>query len=978
MATDYDRAVARIRKAQRTFQVGALRQMHPDLQGDELARAVAREASRDAAYARNMQRRLREGFRRINADPTLTPQERREKGRKLVEMERGYLERHIEEAGWRMMREAEMSRLKRLREDGAYWLLDPNRRTHTTDCLAMEGRIWPWSVLERINPANRHPGCGCKLISIREARRRGLNLRRGIRTPHMLAATQMQEASKRQNYRVFIAGRGRHVFGSADPKEVRKWLVTLKRGDNDDYPPHSDWHVERRGEYGWEPISPRSRDLLAAKIAEELGPGYDVLKAGRARHVRVLSYTRRDGTRVKGHFREAKRTRFDGDFVHVPVRPGARGGQTHVRSYTRTVKGKTQQVREHVRSVRVRAFVPAWMEGAVDQYLDAVEAGDVARMESYYSDLVQMGRKIENWDERDDALRSLTRIRQAAMNPEGVRTPMGARVNIGRRRNQAIPRGVQEPDGITDPWGEDGTFRYHVPRGAFGPGTATFIDRLSASNVIDVSETETGWTVRTRPDLSIDVARARARHIEILQPAMNRLRMVSDDEALGIEDPLDIGDDEVDYNWSAKENVESRLRNVPTRQVGDAAESLLYDVAKSLVELDIVPDALDRIEFPSTQNESGNAPLDWELGSFGVEVKGAIMRGFVPHITPESTESIDPKDRASKIAEIMAKELKPAYAHVYVDAETDVAHVFWREYGEDEQPFGDARVPMALRDALIDGTLEPGDFAIPERGPGAGDPTHRTIYVGTFRLRYNPLKLGDVGGITKKELRARAEDPKRGGRADVGVRKKVPPASQVPRKVPKRQESTARMTPEEREARDDLVVDLFLNQGLSQSAIAQRAEVGLSQNGVHYVLKRRLGEQKLKKLAGKGARRDLGKTRKRTIGEDERVDEIRRLYDEADMTPEDIAKRMKTTRGYVRRVLDLDRPQKADEPDQRALDIVQLRDDLGLDWEEITGMVDVADADEAKRLYRLIRGDEVAESAGEPRSSGGMALLGTT
>ena len=49
-------------------------------------------------------------------------------------------------------------------EGGALWLMDPTKKEHTLDCLAMEGETWAWGVLRWINPANRHAGCGCKLV----------------------------------------------------------------------------------------------------------------------------------------------------------------------------------------------------------------------------------------------------------------------------------------------------------------------------------------------------------------------------------------------------------------------------------------------------------------------------------------------------------------------------------------------------------------------------------------------------------------------------------------------------------------------------------------------------------------------------------------------------------------------------------------------------------------------------------------------
>lgn len=48
-------------------------------------------------------------------------------------------------------------------DGGALWIMDMDKKTHTEDCLAMQGKVWSWSVLRFVNPANRHPGCGCHL-----------------------------------------------------------------------------------------------------------------------------------------------------------------------------------------------------------------------------------------------------------------------------------------------------------------------------------------------------------------------------------------------------------------------------------------------------------------------------------------------------------------------------------------------------------------------------------------------------------------------------------------------------------------------------------------------------------------------------------------------------------------------------------------------------------------------------------------------
>lgn len=70
-----------------------------------------------------------------------------------------------------------------------------------------------------------------------------------------------------QKYRIFIAGHSnRHVFGTNDPKAVVRWLYALKKGQTD-FPPHSDWSVERKDDFvGWTGIGGRSRDSLCKAL----------------------------------------------------------------------------------------------------------------------------------------------------------------------------------------------------------------------------------------------------------------------------------------------------------------------------------------------------------------------------------------------------------------------------------------------------------------------------------------------------------------------------------------------------------------------------------------------------------------------------------------------------------------------------------------------------------------------------------------
>lgn len=73
----------------------------------------------------------------------------------------------------RVMEGVSEARVRAVSPEGAYWLLDPSKRTHTADCLAMANKAWTWDVLKVIRPSNRHNTCGCHLISVALAQANG-------------------------------------------------------------------------------------------------------------------------------------------------------------------------------------------------------------------------------------------------------------------------------------------------------------------------------------------------------------------------------------------------------------------------------------------------------------------------------------------------------------------------------------------------------------------------------------------------------------------------------------------------------------------------------------------------------------------------------------------------------------------------------------------------------------------------------------
>jgi 2'-5' RNA ligase len=222
-------------RAQQRFRVSALNRLMPTTHGTVRTRVLLREQRLGNLYRLAMEGRLRSNMRRIGSDRTIDDGERQRRLRKLLATERRYLMLHIASSSNRLERTAELERLRETTDAGAYWHMDPTKKTHTADCVAMEGRVWPWRVLERVNPANRHPGCGCRLLSIREAQARGFPVRWGRVIPQVA----LQEAAKAAPDGAMVAlyppeelARKLAVEGGEKPEELHITLVFLGKADS--------------------------------------------------------------------------------------------------------------------------------------------------------------------------------------------------------------------------------------------------------------------------------------------------------------------------------------------------------------------------------------------------------------------------------------------------------------------------------------------------------------------------------------------------------------------------------------------------------------------------------------------------------------------------------------------------------------------------------------------------------------------------
>lgn len=115
------------------------------------------ESVRRRQFARNSAQRVR------RADRDGLPRD------ESVSKEQRYFSQHIAASATRLEYAEELDFVEEDSPRGGYWILGP-RQTHTPDCLAMSGKNWSWKTLRKINPMNRHAGCGCSIIPWRDGK----------------------------------------------------------------------------------------------------------------------------------------------------------------------------------------------------------------------------------------------------------------------------------------------------------------------------------------------------------------------------------------------------------------------------------------------------------------------------------------------------------------------------------------------------------------------------------------------------------------------------------------------------------------------------------------------------------------------------------------------------------------------------------------------------------------------------------------
>lgn len=516
----------------------------------------------------------------------------------------------------------------------------------------------------------------------------------------------------------------------------------------------------------------------------------------------------------------------------------------------------------HGEFIAVHGDIHPHVREEVEDLLDAARRGAPREeLRRLYDRAHARAGGILSAEHRQSTERTLRRVYAAAVDPLGAR----------RRAGDGVPLGPPDREGRTRGWANGG-FRWRISDGMLGPAHREDLRALAASGVFRAGPAgdHGTTTLEVAPDVPPQRALAAARNLEIARPQLRRLR---DSDGGYVEDdtPLDLHAAE----RASDDHDHTRYPGVDYRVLGDVAELQMLDAEQRLRELHVPMS--DKPSVMTTAEHGNLPPLDWEIaGTFGCEVKSFALRGAHPGNVGRGGLGQDPGSRAAKIAECRAKGLRPVLVRVGVDLDSDTAHLFWHEYHDPDAAFKDRRLPAHMVQELLDGTLRPGET---RTGARLRDERSRWVYLGSFRLRNNPLRPGQQQLRSKQErarlgaLRPRPVD------VGVGARRLAAPSS-VPR--PTRDELDAENRAHRLASnadRDRQIADLARNSDLSQSQIASR--LGVSKSLVGNVIRAR------------GLRRP---------SKENPHEQVRRMHAEGD-SPDRIAQQLGMLPEFVQRIV---------------------------------------------------------------------------
>jgi hypothetical protein len=465
--------------------------------------------------------------------------------------------------------------------------------------------------------------------------------------------------------------------------------------------------------------------------------------------------------------------------IKVPIRPGLHWNEA---LHPRGPGG---------RFIHVYGSVDPSLRPHLQRFLRATAAGDPDAMDAHYEELYKAARKrmsaahgaqrkARQGTKRYDAatkarraaekdMRTIARVRAAAINPSGTRVPVGTTAPIGTRR-VPVPAIPHEPGALlVKPWAPGNTFRWHLNPADIGDGGRSLALMRRHKDFTVRDQADGSVLITTRGRMNAHAALLRARSLEASLPQLRRSRATAPRKPFADDRPLDL-------DVPADRDMSVTYRNVSKGQIGDTGEAAIRDVRDRLVELGMA-DPSDAGFFWPTAGRA-DTPIDWVIGNRAMEVKTHAWRGSTPGSeTPRPKIGLDSSSlKSGDIADLNAKHrkgkgpLRPALVQIFTDLDNNVAHVFVYDYPRGK-PITAVRVPSDMFADLAAGKLRPGEQRRPR---GANAPT---TYVGTFKLRVNPLRDKAGHRLKREELHARAAhvstktNPiKLGGPADVGPR----------------------------------------------------------------------------------------------------------------------------------------------------------------------------------------------------------------
>lgn len=168
-----------------------LKREYPQRTDVEIQGLVSKEAEREAKFNAKARARLERDLPKALA--IVDPDDRRDKVSRILDREKRYVQMREEQMYARAAARAEHMDVKLASPTGAYWRLDPQKKTHTPGCLMMAAvGFWPWEVLDFMHP-QLHAGCGCHLSTREEAEAAGL-MHPGQPGPHVPDAIRKARA----------------------------------------------------------------------------------------------------------------------------------------------------------------------------------------------------------------------------------------------------------------------------------------------------------------------------------------------------------------------------------------------------------------------------------------------------------------------------------------------------------------------------------------------------------------------------------------------------------------------------------------------------------------------------------------------------------------------------------------------------------------------------------------------------------------